>query len=199
MRLLFSIAAAGFLLAGCAQEDALQLENVNVTLEDEKEETGAIAILSGENEGELVVPIVLRYTFTLQNTGNDSLGTNEAREDQTVVSDEELYVRIEPKETLAETAEIMLDENIFAINEDGWQVEGFGTGYMGAPMIEENSGAEYVLDFVLGAEVENPEIPTVPSSEELEQLLAQAREAEIVVELDGGVFERFDLSEELED
>lgn len=199
MRVIFGITAAGFLLAGCAQEDPLLLENAEVTLEDEAEEVGAIGIMSGENEGDIVVPIALRYAFTLHNTDGDTLGALEAREDPTVPGEEELQVRIEPKEALDESVNAILEGNIFAFDEAGWQTEGFGTGYMGAPVLEGNAQEEYVLDFVLGAEEENPEIPTAPSAEELEELLAQAHEAEIVVTLGGEEIERFDVSGEVEE
>lgn len=178
------------LLSGCSSKPSLDLVSSTVEIRNDEERLGAIGITSGENKGEIIVPIALSYDFVLKNTGEKTLGGAKKLNEQKYEYDDGIKVYIEPNEKLKAVSEEVMGFNIYEEDKEGK----LGMGKTILPVLEPNQDGKYTLDFILGALEENPDIKLAPSSEQLEKLKEQAMDATLIISVEGVEIAVFDLS-----
>ncbi|MGE7921408.1 hypothetical protein ACQKM9_21095 [Viridibacillus sp. NPDC093762] len=187
LKFVISIFTVLLLLPGCSSKPSLDLVGSTVEIRNDE----GIGITSGENKGEIIVPIALSYDFVLKNTGEKTLGGIKKLNEQKYEYDDGIKVYIEPNEKLKAVSEEVMGINIYEEDKEGNLGMGGKTSF---PVLEPNQDGKYTLDFILGALEENPDIKLAPSSEQLEKLKEQAMDATLIVSVEGEEIARFDLS-----
>lgn len=173
-----------FSLVSCSSSSPLELVNANVKIVQDEKLVGAIGITEGEREGEELVPTALYYEFTIKNTNNNTVGSEEVAKG--------IEIKIVPKDKLKSVSEEVIGFNIYNSAEYDASGVGFGTTY--STILSSNEEAEYSLHYDLGVSEENPTVPLlVPSKDKLDKLKNAAFNAFLVVTIENEEVARFDL------
>lgn len=182
MRLILLCVIILLLLSGCSNKITLELVDATVAIK----ETTIVGFSSTEYDGEMILPNILSYNFSLKNIGVDAVGGYSKLQGSNY--DEGLQVTLEPGENLLTLSKEMLGVNIF--EEKGRKL---GAGETSKPILEPNELGEFTLDFILIEITENSGIKT-PSTKQLQKLQEIALDATIIVSIKDKEIARFELS-----
>ena len=81
-----------FALTVCSSNASLELVDSNVKIVKDKSLLGSIVLTERENKGDEIIPTALFYEFTIKNTSNKTVGTEDR--------DKGIELKIEPNEKL---------------------------------------------------------------------------------------------------
>lgn len=191
LSIILSLLLISILLTGCSSKQALDprpsvdLVDSSVAITNDSAIAGGTRITEGEKKGQLIVPTVLHYKFTLKNDGLTAINEN-------YESSRGLELMIVPSDKLKAISQDTVGFNIF----DPMSYTG-GLGYCSTSLyyLKPGGQTELTLIYELGVSEINPNVTVlVPSEEELNELLNYASDADLIVMVDGLEVERFDLS-----
>ncbi|MFJ7755906.1 hypothetical protein ACQKGI_21955 [Peribacillus muralis] len=153
----------------------------------DKNLVGAIGITEGEKKGEELIPTALVYEFTIENNGNEPVGSIKE-------ADKGIELKIEPKSKLKSVSKDVIGFNIY--NPDDYNESGVGFGQSQLSIINADQKGQYTFTYDLGVSEENPQVPLrVPSKEKLTKLKEYACDAFLVATIENQEIARFDLGE----
>ncbi|MCM3596205.1 hypothetical protein M4D55_10505 [Metabacillus idriensis] len=182
---LFSFISMFILLAACSSKPPIELIRSTVELKNDKHHLGSMTIMSGEREGEEVVPTALYYSIVLKNASWTKLGKEEP--------EEQVSIKIIPKEKLVNASRNIVGFNIFNPEEYVNSGVGFGESFEGT--IPRGKTGHYEMYYELGVEdADQSEFKEAPSKEAMEELLNVSSHATVVVYEGEREVARFDLS-----
>ncbi|KUO48957.1 MAG: hypothetical protein APF76_09965 [Desulfitibacter sp. BRH_c19] len=142
------------LLASCSNEPTLKLTDVSVDIITDEGVSGSQIIGKGENAVRLV-PTVLYYQFTIDNTGSSRIGH------------------------LSKPLHLFIEHDSDLIPNP------YNFGYSGSPVIPANESIEYKMSYGLGIDdtkgIIRSSIQPLPEQEKLDEIMSKALDAELVV------------------
>jgi hypothetical protein len=152
--ILLCLLLTSLLVASCSNEPALKLTDVSVDIVTDEGVSGSENVGKGENAVKLV-PTVLYYEFTIENTRRSSIGSFEKQLQLFIKHDTDLIPNLDL----------------------------YGFGYSNSPVIPPNESAEYKIHYALGIG-DRKGIRTakpLPDQEQLDEILSKALDATLIV------------------
>ncbi|MFJ7677094.1 hypothetical protein ACIQXQ_03495 [Peribacillus sp. NPDC097198] len=173
------------LLTACSSKPSIELVKTSVDVINDQEIVGAQRITEGDKKGQDLVPTALYYEFTLKNTGKKKIGDT---------GDTGLEIQINPHDPLVASSKEIIGFNVF--NPSEYDESGLGYGQTFVSILEPGQEGLYTLHYELGVSEEDPPFPfLVPPKEQLEKLKNVAKDATLLILLDGEELARFDLQD----
>ncbi|MEH7199741.1 hypothetical protein, partial [Priestia megaterium] len=173
-----------FIISACSKTEYvnnveyLKLQKAEVTLTDDKKIVGEMIVPDKKNKSKSIVPMELRYTFTMENTSNNIMALSDSAKTN---------IRIEPDKELVSAVKESIGSNIYNMDNNK-----LGIG-MSIGEIPSKGTSEFTLSYTLGAKEKNNELPLLPTEEELKKLQANALKGTLVISQDEKDIAKFRL------